>query len=114
MPGSIRCQICSTDGSRKAALFDLDSGDARRPSSQILVADAAALGFDPELQLAVFDHRVERIEWSGADLLVAFPAGVEALMFSVAPGLRMREALGREALADGLSWLRLSTRHCRR
>jgi hypothetical protein len=68
------------------------------------------MDFDPGAQLAVFDARAERIEWSGADLLVAFPAGAEAGVFSLYPGLRVRAAPG----ADGLSWLRLSTRHCRR
>ena len=111
---TIRCQLRSDDGCRKAALVDVDCGDPGRAASHILVADAAAANFDPGAQLAVFDRRVERIEWSGADLLVAFARGAEPLMFSVFPGLRMREARGREGPADGLSWLRLSTRHCRR
>ena len=106
-----RCQRLSADGSRKAALVDVASGGASaRIASRVLVADATAPDFDPGAQLAVFDARAERIEWSGADLLVAFRVGVEAGVFSLFPGLRVRPAPG----ADGLSWLRLSTRHCRR
>ena len=105
-----RCQRLSADGSRKAALVDVEgSGTSARVASRVLVADATAMDFDPGAQLAVFDARAERIEWSGADLLVAFPAGAEAGVFSLFPGLRVRAAPG----ADGLSWLRLSTRHCR-
>jgi hypothetical protein len=105
-----RCQRLSADGSRKAALVDVESsGASARVGSRVLVADATAMDFDRGAQLAVFDARAERIEWSGADLLVAFPAGAEASVFSLYPGLRVRAAPG----ADGLSWLRLSTRHCR-
>jgi hypothetical protein len=107
----IRESILSADGSRKAALVDIDTGgESTHAGSQVLVADANAADFDPDAQLAVFDARAERIEWSGADLLVAFPAGAEAGVFSLFPGLRVRPAPG----SDGLSWLRLSTRHCRR
>ena len=105
-----RCEALSADGSRKAALVDVDGPDSAHVASQVLVAEAGAAGFDPGVQLAVFDARAERIEWSGADLLVAFAAGAEAGVFSLFPGLRVRAAPG----ADGLSWLRLSTRHCRR
>ena len=105
-----RCESLSADGRRKAALVDVDEGgENARVASQVLVADAASADFDAAAQLAVFDARAERIEWHGADLLVAFPAGADAGVFSLCPGLRVRAAPG----ADGLSWLRLSTRHCR-
>jgi len=107
----LRCEQLSADGSRKAALLDVDrDGDSAHVASEVLVAEAGAADFDAGAQLAVFDARAERIEWSGADLLVAFPAGAEAGVFSLFPGLRVRPA----PVADGLSWLRLSTRHCRR
>jgi hypothetical protein len=107
----LRSEQLSADGRRKAALADITAhGERARIGSQVLVAEANAMDFDPGAQLAVFDARAERIEWSGEDLMVAFPVGAEAGVFSLCPGLRVRPAAG----ADGLSWIRLSTRHCRR
>jgi len=95
-----RCQRLSADGSRKAALVDVASGGATAHiASQVLVADASAADFDPEAQLAIFDARAERIEWSGADLLVAFPAGAGAGVFLLFPGPTLRAAPG----SDGVS-----------
>lgn len=60
--------------------------------------------------VAVFDGRVEAMEWQGEDLLLGFAAGDPTRVFSLFPGLRLREAAG----PGGLRWLRISTRRCRR
>ena len=85
----------------------------QRGVSEILVADGEG-GFDPDRKLAVFDRHVERMQWSGQDLLVAFTRQPEVHMFSVFPGLRIRPASAPPGAPPGLAWLRLTTRRARR
>ena len=85
----------------------------QRGLSEILVAEGEE-GFDPDRQLAVFDRHVERMQWSGGDLLVAFTQAPQVHMFSLCPGLRIRPALAPPGAPAGWEWLRLSIRRARR
>jgi hypothetical protein len=85
----------------------------QRGLSEILVAEGEE-GFDATPPLAVFDRHVERLEWSGGDLLVAFTQAPEVHMFSLCPGLRIRRATPPPGGPPGLSWMRLTTRRARR
>jgi hypothetical protein len=109
-----RCERASPDGEWKAALVDEESGEGASPASHILLADAQARSFDPDARLAVFEGRVERMEWSGRDLLVAFPDGGEFAVYSLHPGLRYFHSPGPPGGAPGFRWIRLSIRRCRR
>jgi len=80
--------------------------------SEILVAEGEER-FDPDRKLAVLDGNVERVQWSGRDLLVAFLREPEVHMFSLCPGLRIRPAVAPAGAPSGLAWLRLSTRRSR-
>jgi len=84
-----------------------------RGVSEILVAEGEER-FDPDRKLAVFDRHVERLQWSGGDLLVAFTRAPEVHMFSVCPGLRIRAAAAPPGAPAELDWLRLTTRRARR
>ena len=84
-----------------------------RGVSEILVAEGDE-GFDPDRQLAVFDRHVERMQWSGGDLLVAFSREPEVHMYSLVPGLRIRRSAAPPGAPAGLAWMRLSTRRWRR
>jgi hypothetical protein len=110
---SPRCERVSPDGEWKAALVDEDRGVGGGAASHILLADADAGGFDPDARLAVFDGRVERMEWSGRDLLVAFPPGADFAVYSLYPGLRYFHSPGPSGSAPGFRWIRLSIRRCR-
>ena len=94
----------AADG-RRAAL--VETGCGKGVSSHVLIADA---GSTTGQGLAVFEGRVERMEWQGTELLLAFAPGAEPRVFSVYPGIRIREAAG----PGDLHWLRLSTRRSRR
>jgi hypothetical protein len=50
------------------------------------------------------------MEWQGDDLLLGFTGGNAMRVFSVFPGMRLRDAAG----PGGLRWLRVSTRRSRR
>ena len=54
----------------------------------------------------MFEGRVQAMEWQGADLLLAFATDSAMRMFSLFPGLRLREAAGR----GNWRWLRISPR----
>ena len=108
-----RCERASPDGEWKAALVDAPGADDA-PSSHVLLAEAGARGFDPEACLALFHGRAERMEWSGRDLLVAFPAAAEFAVYSLHPGLRYFHSPGPSGAAPGFRWIRLSIRRCRR
>ena len=59
----------------------------------------------------MFEGRVEAIEWQGADLVLAFAADQAMRVFSVFPGMRLRDATGPGGLtAGGLRWLRCCSR----
>jgi len=60
--------------------------------------------------VAVFEGRVEAMEWQGADLLLAIAADSAMRVFSVFPGMRLHDAVG----PGEWRWLRLSTRRARR
>jgi hypothetical protein len=113
-PRPARCERASPDGEWKAALVDEERGEGARAASHILLADADAGGFDPDARLAVFEGRVEAMEWSGSDLLVAFPAGGALEVYSLYPGLRYFHSPGPPGAASGFRWIRLSIRRCRR
>ena len=85
----------------------------QRGVSEILVAEGEE-GFDATRPLAVFDRHVERLQWSGRDLLVAFAREPEVHMFSMCPGLRIRPAPSPPGGPPGLAWMRLTTRRARR
>jgi hypothetical protein len=85
----------------------------QRGVSEILVAEGEER-FDSDRALAVFDRHVERLQWSGRDLLVAFARLPEVHMFSVFPGLRIRPASAPPGAPPELAWLRLTTRRARR
>ena len=99
-----RLQRRALDG-RRAALVEAACGAG--VASHVLVADA---GRGDWQDVAVFEGRVEALEWQGADLLLAIAADSAMRVFSVFPGMRLREAAG----PGGLHWLRLSTRRSRR
>ena len=81
----------SADGRRKAAVVEV--ADAEGTSSLVLQADAAAANYDPGEMLAAFDRRVERMEWSGEDLLLGFDAARDVRAFSIFPGIRILPAM---------------------
>lgn len=105
-PGSAapRLQRRASDG-RRAALVEAACGTGL--ASHVLVADA---GRGEWQDMAVFEGRVEALEWQGADLLLAIAADSAMRVFSVFPGMRLREANG----PGEWRWLRLSTRRSRR
>ena len=108
----LRCERRSPDGEWKAALVDAD--EQGTSASHILLAEARARGFDPQARLAVFEGRVERMEWSGRDLLVGFAPGGAFSVYSLHPGLRYFHSPGPAGAGAGLSWIRLSLRRGRR
>jgi len=104
-----RIERRARDG-RVAALVEAACGAGL--ASHVLLAE----GDDPAWQdVAVFEGRVEAMEWQGADLMLAFAAGNAMRVFSVFPGMRLRDAAGPGGMsAGGLRWLRMSTRRARR
>jgi hypothetical protein len=104
-----RLERRAADG-RRALLVEAGGG-AQLASHLLLAEDGNAACQD----VAVFEGRVEAMEWQGADLLLAFAAGSARRVFSVFPGMRLREAAGPGgSTAGGLRWLRVSTRRSRR
>jgi hypothetical protein len=95
-----RIERLAVDG-RRAALVEVPGGAGLASHVRVATDEAGAWR-----EVAVFDGRVEAMEWQGADLLLAFPAGHPRRVFSLYPGLRLREAIG----PGGLRWVRLSTR----
>ena len=107
--GSARIERRAVDG-RRAALVEAHSGEGI--ASHVLLADAGAAAWQ---DLAVFEGRIEAMEWQGSDLLLALPAAEAVRVFSVFPGMRLRDAAGPGgSSAGGLRWLRVSTRRSRR
>jgi hypothetical protein len=98
--GAPRFERLAGDG-RRAALVEVPGGAGLASHLRVAPDEDAAWQ-----EVAVFDSRVEAMEWQGADLLLAFPAGLPRRVFSVYPGLRLREATG----PGGLRWVRISTR----
>jgi hypothetical protein len=92
-------------GDRLAALAEVGCGAGI--ASHVLISEGEALSWQ---DLAVFEGRVEAMEWQGAELLLGFPAGAAMRVFSVYPGMRVRDAKG----PGELRWVRLSTRRSRR
>lgn len=106
--GSARIERRAVDG-RRAALVEAHSGEGI--ASHVLVADADAVWQD----VAVFEGRIEAMEWQGSDLLLALAAAETVRVFSVFPGMRLRDAVGPDgSTAGGWRWLRVSTRRSRR
>jgi hypothetical protein len=106
--GSARIERRALDG-RRAALVEAHGSEGI--ASHVLLADAGAAWQD----IAVFEGRIEAMEWQGKDLLLALPAADAVRVFSVFPGMRLRDAAGPGgASAGGLRWLRVSTRRSRR
>jgi hypothetical protein len=99
-----RLERTAGDG-RRAALVETRDGSGL--TSHVRVAPPDDAGWQ---DVAAFEGRVEAMEWQGADLLLGFAAGDPRRVFSVFPGLRVREADG----SEGLRWLRISTRRSRR
>ena len=99
---SPRLQLRASDG-RLAALVERGLGAG--VASHLRVGERGAW-----MEIAVFDGRVEAMLWQGADLLLGFPLGQAMRVFSVFPGMRLREGVG----PGGLRWVRLSTRRARR
>jgi len=102
--GALRIERRARDG-RVAALVEAESSAGL--ASHLLLADAANGAWQ---DVAVFEGRVEAMEWQGADLMLAVAAGQAMRVFSVFPGMRLRDAAG----PGGLRWLRISTRRARR
>jgi hypothetical protein len=90
---------------RVAALVESEGGAG--VVSHLLLADAGGTAWQ---DVAVFEARVEAMEWQGMDLLLAFAADQPMRVFSVFPGMRLRDASGPGAWR----WLRISTRRSRR
>ena len=99
-----RLQRRAGDG-RQAALVEMAWGAG--VASHVLVA---AAGHADWQDVAVFEGRVETMEWQGDELLLAVADDASLRVFSVSPGIRLRDAAG----PGGLRWLRLSTRRARR
>jgi hypothetical protein len=100
--GEPRLQRRSGEG-RRAALVEAACGAG--------IASHVLLDEGGEWQdVAVFDGRVEAMEWQGADLLLAIAADSAMRVFSVFPGMRLRDAAG----PGEWRWLRLSIRRARR
>lgn len=96
---------CRAADGRRAALVEIAAGPSL--ASHVRVAGEAGEGWR---DIAVFDGRVEAMEWQGEDLWLGFAAGQPQRVLSIYPGLRLREAAG----PRGLRWVRLSTRRSRR
>jgi hypothetical protein len=90
---------------RVAALVEADCGAG--VASHVLLAETAGTAWQ---DVAVFEGRIEAMEWQGEDLLLGFAGGNAMRVFSVFPGMRLRDAAG----PGGLRWLRVSTRRSRR
>jgi len=90
---------------RRAALVEAGQGSGL--ASHLLLAEAGAAAWQ---DVAVFEGRVEEMQWQGADLLLAFADESAVRVFSVFPGMRLRDAAG----PGDLRWLRVSTRRSRR
>jgi hypothetical protein len=107
--GSARIERLAVDG-RRAALVEAHSGEDI--ASHVLLADPGAMAWQ---DVAVIEGRVEAMEWQGSDLLLALASAEAVRVFSVFPGMRLRDAAGPNGLtASGLRWLRVSTRRSRR
>jgi hypothetical protein len=94
----------AADG-RRAALVEAAWGAG--VASHVLLAPAGGAGWQ---DVAVFEARVEAMEWQGEELLLAVASDASMRVFSVCPGIRLRDADG----PGRLRWLRLSTRRARR
>jgi hypothetical protein len=107
--GSARIERRAVDG-RRAALVEAHSSEGI--ASHVLLADAGAVAWQ---DVAVFDGRVEAMEWQGNDLLLALAPAEAVRVFSLFPGMRLRDAAGPNGFhRGGLRWLRVSTRRSRR
>ena len=102
--GEPRLQRRAADG-RRAALVEAAWGAG--VASHVLVAPSGHADWQ---DMAVFEGRVEAMEWQGEELLLAIASETSMRVFSVCPGIRLRDASG----PGGLHWLRLSTRRARR
>lgn len=105
-PGAAEPRIqCRAADGRLAALVEVtcDAGLA----SHVMVRVAGGGAWQ---DVAVFEGRIEAMEWQAGELLLACPGADATRVFSVFPGMRLRDAAG----PGGLRWLRLSTRRARR
>ena len=67
---------------RRAALVEAGQGSGL--ASHLLLAEAGAAAWQ---DVAVFEGRVEEMQWQGADLLLAFADESAVRVFSVFPGM---------------------------
>ena len=78
---SARMERRAVDG-RRAALVEAHSGEGI--ASHVLLADAGAFAWQ---DVAVFEGRIEAMEWQGSDLLLVLAAAEAVRVFSVFPGM---------------------------
>jgi hypothetical protein len=110
-PGSLVLERRSADGRRRAAVVEVAGDEDAGVGSLLLLAELGTGVEAPQL-LAAFDRHVEALEWQGEDLLLGFAGARQVGSFAICPGIRLHPAAPPDA--DGLAWLRLSSRRSAR